>query len=353
MNILILSSQAINTGSTLRGYYIYKSLKKAGLKAEFIEPPFKSMAFMLDFLFSSVYYFFALMNKNYDAVIIIKPYPNTVLPALMLKSRGAKIIIDIDDLDHGYRRGVISVFTEKMQRWLVKKADMLTTHNAGLMKLLSKQNPEFRKKIYMLRQCVDLSLFRADRTKAAAIRKAYGGKKIIFYTAHLNIASYLDDILEAFSLLKRDDAVLLIAGGGPMEGHYRKYAKKMKLGEKAVFLGQIKQEEIAVMMSAADVCLVYYKDAAVNRYRASMKLREYLWAGNKTAATLVGEIKDFKKYVFGSPANPAAFARAINLALKSKKGNEAARRFIKKEYNWDFEGRSLGKILEAAVLSHD
>ena len=353
MNILILSSQAANTGSALRGYYIYKSLKKSGLKAEFIQPPFKSMVFMLDFLFSAIYYFFALMNKNYDAVIIIKPYPNTVLPAMMLKSRGAKVIIDIDDLDHGYRDGIISYVTEKTQRWLIKKADMLTTHNDRLMKHLLSGNPEFRGKIFMLRQCVDISIFRAERKKIAAVKKIYAGKKLIFYTAHLNIASYLDDILKAFSLLKRDDSVLVIAGGGPMEGHYRKSSKKMGLGGKTVFLGQIKQEDIAAFMSAADVCLVYYKDAAVNRYRASMKLREYLWAGNKTAATLVGEIKDFKKYVFGSAAAPAAFAAAMEAALKSKKTPFAARKFIKKEYNWETEGMAFRKILEAAVISGD
>ena len=346
MNILVLSSQASNTGSTLRGYYIYKSLKKAGMNAFYIPPPFKSMVFMADFALSFVYYFFALINKNYDAVLIIKPYPNTVIPAMMLKIRGAKLIIDIDDLDHGYRDGVLSGIIEKMQHWLVKKADILTTHNNNLMKLLKARNPEFKNRIYMLKQCVDMAAFRVSARAAAAAKKAYKGQKMIFYTAHLNVASYLDEILAAFSLLKRDDVVLVVAGGGPLEGHYRKTARRMKLGGRVVFLGQTGQEETAALMSAADVCLVYYKNEEVNRYRASMKLREYLWAGNKTAATLVGEIKDFKKFVFGSAATPASYAAAINLALNGKKNTAAARRFIKKEYNWDHEGELFMRFLE-------
>jgi glycosyltransferase involved in cell wall biosynthesis len=348
MNVLVLSSQAINTGSSLRGFYIYKSLKKAGVKASYIPPPFKSMPFMIDFGLSMIYYFFALMNRNYDAVIIIKPYPNTVLPAMMLKSRGAKIIIDVDDLDHGYRRGLISAAVEKMQKSLVKKGDILTTHNTGLMKLLAAQNPDFKGKIYMLKQCVDILLFRADPAKVSSTVKRYAGKKILFYTAHLNIASYLGDILKAVSLLKRDDVVLVIAGGGPMEGYYKKIAKKFGLEDKTMFLGQLPQEEIAVLMAAADVCLVYYENVAVNRYRASMKLREYLLAGNKTAATLVGEIKDFQKFVFGSLASPSSFACAINSALKSRRKPTKARRFIKKEYSWDREAVLFKKYLKSS-----
>jgi glycosyltransferase involved in cell wall biosynthesis len=351
MNVLVLSSQAINTGSSLRGFYIYKSLKKSGVKASYMPPPFKSMPFMLDFGLSMIYYFFALMNRNYDAVIIIKPYPNTVLPAMMLKSRGAKIIIDVDDLDHGYRSGLISAAVEKMQKNLVKKGDILTTHNTSLMKLLAARNPDFKGKIYMLKQCVDIPLFRTDRKKVSSTVKRYASKRILFYTAHLNIASYLDNILEAVSLLNRDDVVLIIAGGGPTEGHYKKTAKKMGLENKTIFLGQLPQEEVAVLMAAADVCLVYYENAVVNRYRASMKLREYLLAGNKTAATLVGEIKDFKKFVFGSSASPAAFADAINSALKSKKSPLKARRFIKKEYSWDREAVLFRKYLESLLYT--
>jgi glycosyltransferase involved in cell wall biosynthesis len=349
MNILVLSSQASNTGSTLRGYYIYKSLKKAGMNAFYVQPPFKSMVFMLDFALSFVYYFFALMNKNYDVVLIIKPYPNTVFPALMLKSRGAKLVIDIDDLDHGYRGGILSDIIEKTQHWLVKKADFLTTHNNNLVKLLKVRHPAFKNKIYMLKQCVDTAMFRVSARAAAAAGKIYKGQKMIFYTAHLNVASYLDEILTAFSMLKRDDVVLVIAGGGPLEGHYRKTARKMKLGGRVRFLGQTGQEETAALMSAADVCLVYYKNEEVNRYRASMKLREYLLAGNKTVATLVGEIKDFKRFVFGSAATPASFAAAINSALKSKKSPAAAHKFIKKEYNWDNEGKLFRKFLETGL----
>jgi hypothetical protein len=134
MKILVLCSQSKDSGANLRAEYIWKYLKKSGADAEYIRPPFISLPLMLDFIMSMFFYFFALMNRKPDVVIIVKPYPNTVLPALMLKFAGAKIIIDIDDLDHGYRTGLLADFIKRLQAKLVNAADYITSHNEELIK---------------------------------------------------------------------------------------------------------------------------------------------------------------------------------------------------------------------------
>jgi glycosyltransferase involved in cell wall biosynthesis len=349
MKILVLSSQAKNTGSNLRAYYIYTHLKAVEPATDYIEPPFNSMPLMFDFLLSLFYYFFVLMNRKYDYVIIVKPYPNTVLPALMIKAGGAKLIIDIDDLDNGYRGGILSGIIGKMQSWLVRYADSLTSHNSELIKLIIKEHPEYGGRIYMLKQSVDMDLFKitaAGRKMAAVVRKTYKGRTLLYYMAHLNIACYLEDIFTAVSLIKDENTVLIVAGGGPMFGHYRRMASDMGLGKRVIFTGQVRQEQAAAYAYASDVCLVYYKDIPVNRYRASMKLREYLALGKKTAATLVGEIRIFRGYIYGSRPDPADFARAIGKAIKSldKKG-EKGYKFIKAGFNWSTEIKQFHKYL--------
>ena len=349
MRILVLSSQARNTGSNLRAYYVYKHLKARDTAADYVEPPFNSMPFMLDFLLSMFYYFFMLMNRKYDYVFVVKPYPNTVIPALMLKAQGARLIIDIEDLDYGYRGGALSAVISSMQRSLVKYADSLTSHNAELIKLVKKEHPEYDGKIYMLKQAVDMSLFSAGpetRKKAAAYRAAHKGKKILFYMAHLNIACYLEDIFRSLAYIRDPSVILVVAGGGPMTGYYKNMAAKMGLSGRVEFTGAIKQQEAAAMAYASDACLVYYKDVPVNRYRASMKLREYLALGKKTVATLVGEIRIFKDYIYGCRPDPGSFATASMKAIKTlDKKAKKGYKFIKDNFNWKNEARSFYKYL--------
>lgn len=348
MKILVLCSQARNTGAVFRAEYIFKYLKKAGAEAEFIYPPFNSMPFMLDFALSLFYYFFTVMNRKPDAVIIQKPYPNTVLPALMLKAAGARIIIDIDDLDYGYRKGLLGIFIKWLQHRLTKAADLITCHNTELIKIIEKDHPGYKGRIYRLNQCVDLSLFspaKAGRKAVKEIKTAYRGKKILFYMANLNIASCLESILDSITRIK-GDVLLLVAGGGPLLGRYKRMSAAKGVQDKVVFLGPLARERAAEYIMAADLCLVYYKEEPVNRYRASMKLREYLAMARPVVATGVGEIRDFRKTAYVCSPTLAAFAAEIQKRLKRlDKREKTGYKFIKRYYDWALEMRNFYKFL--------
>ncbi len=352
MKVLVLSSQAANTGSNLRAFYIYKYLLKAGAEAHYVKPPFNSLPFMADFLLSMFYYAFMLLNRRYDFVIIVKPYPNTVIPALLLKFSGAKIIIDIDDLDHGYRGGVLSGILERIQNACCKAADMFTTHNTLLLKRLKPAADKQGKKVLMLKQCVDTSFFRPQVKKDAviALKRKNEAVPFLFYMAHLNIAGYLDEILEAFTKMKKN-AVLVVAGGGPMLKGYIQKVSRAGLSGRVIFTGPVTQPQAASAARACDLCIVYYTDAGVNRYRASMKLREYLAMNMPVVAVNVGEIPLFRKFIYMCRPDTRAFAaeldrRIINLDKREKKGYK----FISEKYNWGIEMKNFLKCLEGAKI---
>jgi hypothetical protein len=288
-----------------------------------------------------------VLNKRYSAVIIVKPYPNTVWPALLLKMTGAKIIIDIDDLDYGYRSGLLSGFIKMFQSGLVEKADYLTSHNDELIGLIKKEHPDFLHRVFKLKQCVDLELYGETHkvlADAAAIRNGYDGSKILFYTAHLNIACYLEEILEMMPSLG-GGAVLIVGGGGPMLGHYIKLAAKMGLGKSVVFTGALTQQQVAAYITAADICLVYYSDAPVNRFRASMKVREYMALNADIVANSVGELTGFGEYVYLSGPSFEEFASEVKKRIKTldKRGKKGYK-FIKSNYDWS------DAVLELSVL---
>jgi glycosyltransferase involved in cell wall biosynthesis len=349
MKILVLCSQAKGTGAIFRAEYIWKYLKKAGADAEYIRPPLGTMPFMFDFFLSMFYYFFALMNRKPDTVIIIKPYPNTVLPALMLKSAGAKIIIDIDDLDYAYRKSVLSGLINRMQARMIETADLLTSHNDELIRAIKREHPEFKDRIYRLNQCVDLELFSiksVDRRSVKDIRAEFSGKRMLFYMANLNIASHLDEILSAIAVLKKEEIILVIAGGGPLLSRYKRAARSAGVMEKTVFLGPVDREKAVNYMAASDLCLVYYNEAPVNKYRASMKLREYLALSKNVVADGVGEIKNFRDVIYMSRPTVLAYAAEIKKRLKTlDKRAKKGYKLIRNEYNWGVEAGKFYKFL--------
>lgn len=345
MKILILSSQAKNTGSTLRAFYLYKYLKKIDNEVDFIYPPFKSMIFMLDFFLSFFYYFFKLLNRQYNLIIIVKPYPNTLLPCLLYKLKGTKIIIDIDDLDYGYRNNIISNIIKFLQKILVPLADFITSHNNELIKLIKKTYPEFIDKVYLLKQCVDMSVFKHNLKADQKIKDKYKDKKILFYMANMNIASYFEDLLIAVSKIKID-YVLLAAGDGPLFNYYKKTAKRLNLSNKVVFLGACDLKTIVQYISVADICLVYYKNIPVNKYRASMKLREYLAMNKPVIANNVGETKDFRDYIYLSGSSLSDFVSEIKKRIKYlDKKHKKGYKFIYGNFNWEKEAKKFYEFI--------
>jgi len=346
MKIAILSSLAMDTGCWLRAQYLGKSLEKAGNEIVYIKPMKKTMHFMLD-LFLSFFKNFKLLFVKADIAIGIKPYPNATIPLLIKKLFGSKVVIDIDDLDYGYRKGLISLISKFIQKPFPKFFDVVTYHNNNLRKFIVNDLYVSNEKLYKLDQGVDFDLFDFEKYRP----KKYSKKKILVYAGHLNIASNLDDILEAFKIVlkKRDDIKLIVTGGGPMENYFKKIAKKLKLNDKVSFTGFIPQtQKIVEYISRADICLVYYKDNLPNRYRCSMKLREYLAMKKIVVCNKVGDLKEFKRFTYQSNNSVEDFAKKILEVLNNKTDERAeiGRNFVLKKYSWDIIGRKFSKKLQ-------
>jgi glycosyltransferase involved in cell wall biosynthesis len=165
--------------------------------------------------------------------------------------------------------------------------------------------------------------------------------------ANLNIASCLEDILEALTLIKDENVILLVAGSGPMYGYYRNLAAKCALKARAVFLGHLDRKQAVNYIIAADLCLVYYRNREVNKYRASMKLREYLALSKNIVADDVGEIRVFRRFVYLSKPSIRAYAAEIKKRIKTlDKRAIKGYKEIQKNYNYSIEIRGFYKFLK-------
>lgn len=341
LKFFILSAKGWNTGSALRTYYIAKALEKRGHQVSFIKP-LPTLPFWIDMALSTFYYFFHSLRHRSDVALAVKPYP-MVIPALWWqRMRGAKVVIDIDDLDFAYSHGKFRKTHESLQRPWPKWADFATYHNDNLKEHLLGTFEVPKERIIQVPQGVDTELFGPGKVDLAnlphAAKVLYTDKKkrpILTFTAHLNVACDLEPALFAFQALLKEvpNAQLLIAGGGPDEGRFRRIAQELGVQDSTHFTGMIKAKQVASCLKISDATLVYYNELMVNEHRASMKLREAVACGSKIVATDVGEIRQWKAHVTLSKADPIHYAKAVAKALASSRRAKPTKAQIQ---GWDW-----------------
>jgi glycosyltransferase involved in cell wall biosynthesis len=354
MKILLLSGEARDSGCWVRVQYLGNALRKLGNEVHLLTP-LKTMPARTDLIISIPLYLLKSSFTSCDLVMGFKPYPQVGVTLLWEKLKGAKVIIDIDDLDYGYRGGFLSSLLKLAQSPLPRRCDLVTYHNQNLFSHIIGELRVPPQKTFYLGQGVDLSLFNPKKVqegKKEEIAKKHrlSGKKVVLYTAHLNIASDLEPILEAFSLLIKQDpqTLLLVAGGGPWQAYFERLAEEMGIAKDVIFTGYLPKEEIPSYISIAQVCLLYYKDCPANHYRSSMKLREYLAMGKKVVSNDVGELKSFSKYTFQSSSDLGEYASKILGVLKGEddERNIEGQSYVRKNFSWERIARRFQKRLE-------
>ncbi len=343
-DILIFSSLPKNSGCFLRAKYFAEGLQHNGVNVKFITPIY-SLPFMLDFPVSFFINLFYVFRYRFNFGFAIKPYPNTLLPLLLKKIlTSIKTGVDIDDIDFGYREGFINSISRFIQKPFPKFFNIVTYHNEKLVDYIVNEFNVSKNKLYKLKQGVDLNIFNPKninkKLKTELIKKFNLSKKTKFigYSAHLNIASDLDIILENINkILDKNNYFLIIAGGGPMLNAFKNIAKKNNI-KKIYFTGYIPPEKIVQYLLISDVLIAFYKDKEVNYYRSYMKIREYLALKKMVICNSVGELKLFKKYTYQTKNEIKEFINKIDTILKKNytdKREVEGYNLIVKEYNWD------------------
>lgn len=326
MKILIICSLAKGTGAYLRGSYFAKSLEELGHEVDYVKS-FRRLPFELYYIFSLPYYLFKTLFRKYDVVICLKTFPNATIPSL-LKKNTIKII-DIDDLDSGFSK--LSKVIEKFQDPFVNYFDMVTVHNDELYKRITQKLNIPKEKVYRIEQGVRLDIFDKNKYKKMKARE-----KTIVYAGHLSRASDLDYILLIFSELskKHEDLKFNIIGGGIRLEAYKKKVEKLGI-KKIGFTGYLPPEKVAEQVSQADVCIVYYPETEANKYRSSMKVREYLAMEKPVICNYFADLRNFEKYTYQFRSNDMEGAlKACLRALKPDGREKKGYLFVKENMSW-------------------
>jgi glycosyltransferase involved in cell wall biosynthesis len=336
MKILIISSGSRDSGCFLRANGLAEGLRAAGQNVYLIQPP-ASQPLFLDYLVSLLGNILLTFWRKFDLAIAIKPFPNACIPLMIQRIYGARVIVDVDDIDHAYRPGIIGGLIRFLQRPWPKRCSLVSYHNPVLIEYIKGEFRVPSERLVQLPQGVRLALF-TDREEAEKEMPDRSGP-LIGYSAHLNVAAEGEVILGIIKALRKElpDSRLLVIGGGPDLGSWRRLAKRMGLAQAVRFTGYLPHERVADELMAADSCLAYYPQAEVNLTRSSIKLREYLALSKRVVCNRTGELADFSAYTYQCGDDTEDFARALaELYRSGGDGREAkGAMLVRREYDWD------------------
>ena len=277
----------------------------------------------------------AVIRLRPEYCIASKPLPHTIVPALLSRLLGAVILLDFDDLESGYwRRRIWWPLFRFIEMVSPRLFHFTCVHTKELAQEVINRSRLQPNRVLRLNQGVDVALFspkEADEVPA---------KPVILYAAHLGVAAAgLHFILSGFRNVaeKSPDTILLVIGGGPLLPLFKKEAERLDLNGKVVFGGQMKHEVMPKVMGLARAAVNYTPpENTASRYRASVKVREYLNMGLPVATNIVGsDLKSFSPFLEVFEAgNTKSFARAVEQAL-ARGWSEDAHRELKNNWSWE------------------
>jgi glycosyltransferase involved in cell wall biosynthesis len=157
------------------------------------------------------------------------------------------------NLPHLQRLASIPLWT--MMLAVFNKLDMVTVPSETAARILRAQKIPIL--VHAISNGVDTDRFHPDpKIDRAGIRRKYNlspEQAIILYIGRLDGEKRLETLLDAISLLPRNDFQLAIGGFGLYGQFLRKQVQSLGLEGRVVFIGFVPQEELSSVINSADI----------------------------------------------------------------------------------------------------
>jgi glycosyltransferase involved in cell wall biosynthesis len=155
------------------------------------------------------------------------------------------------------------------------------------------------------------------------------------------------------------EAVLCVAGDGPVRDQLQRLAAELGVAERVRWLGQLAHADVPWLLAGVDVALAPYPELPEFGF-SPLKLYEYLGAGVPVVASDIGQIRTaLDSGRWGSlvaPGDPAALAAGVRAVLAdaatARTRADAARAMALQEHSWRARATRITDILVDMGVRH-
>ena len=289
-------------------------------------------------------------------VYVSKALPNTWPAALLARRIGARVALDIDDLEHAYERQPwIQEALRRLFESAVPSADDVTCHTEPLRRCVDALRAG-KSLAVLVEQAIDAERFARTGSDTGAVRErlALGSGPVLLYAGHLGVASDLGELLGALASFARarPDARLLVVGDGDLRAGLERAAREELPAGFARFVGNVPHAEIPPYFASSDVSLNYLRDREANRMRASIKVRESLAAGRPVVTSRTPDTERFFEFVrFPETIGAASFVDAVAEEVQAPDyaRARAGAQWIREHFTFDAAIEPIASIWESGA----
>ena len=214
------------------------------------------------FIFSIKGYFeINKLNKKYNFEIYQASDPGgAMLAFLMSKLYKKKFVMEIQGDIFNYPSSVGVRFhtniVKLFSKFFVKKADFIRIVSPFLFEPLKKLNID-RDKIFLVPARCDSQLFSLDNVNSIK-PKIFNNKLNLLFVGNLLLSKGVDTLLEAFSLIEKENSNvgLIFVGDGEEKERLLLRSRELGVENKVKFLGRVSYEEIPTLMHYSDILIL-------------------------------------------------------------------------------------------------
>ena len=250
----------------------------------------------------------------------------------------------------GWRNIINVLYNKTMAKWILKSVDKIIALSSKQADILENLGAD-PSAITIIPHGIDLKQINLQ-TDTEKFKSLYGvnDKNIILFVGGLIPRKGINYLIDAMKYVKSDSVLLIV--GGELQGHpgvkkaLEQQVKELGLEKRVLFLGQLNRQDLEMAYLAADLFVL----PSLSEVFGLVILEAMSYGRCVIASNVLGPsviIQNNKNGILFEVGNSLELAEKIdyllvNEGLREKIG-AAARKEIKKKYNWDV---TFNKILE-------
>jgi colanic acid biosynthesis glycosyl transferase WcaI len=303
--------------------------------------------------------------KKIDIAWAANPNVISVFPGIIYAAmKRCPLVQNVDDLwpeslyelDMTKSDSLLGRLAELMARVAYRASSAITPISPGYVSIICEKYGVDRRKVHVVRAGVDLSKFRADNNPPNYTRKIFR----VHYSGTFSVAYDFDQVLLAAKILENEDGIeFVLQGGGELAQYLKAKAEKLKLKNVKIVDRILSRDEVAKLLSEADVLILPLRDFGRPYLGISSKLYEYQAVGKPIICCAEGEparyLEENKSGIMVKPGDYEALAKAV-LYLKENKDTAlklgvSGRRYVENNLSIEKIGTKLMTIFLMVLLA--